>query len=368
MKLTKESSTQKIISLIILWGLFLEYAFKFLAEFYIEGASAFWILLYKFAIYGLVLLVVFPKNNLVRYNKILYLFIVCYVFVAIFTGKNIVPVFIAALLIKYSFDIFCCREKEIGKILIVIFFVNAVLVLFQFIGIDEIFYAHQAYSYHPNSEYSFLQSADILILQQWRPSGLFPSTIYLTLFTVIFYSYIALTSVKINKVVYIASGFVFPFFGSTSALFLVCLAFFFYFLNRKMLYFAVGGLFSGVFLYFAFPASFQLNYGNGHLLASFASRFDVMQGNSFFMTHWVIGLILLFGLFLYLFYKLFSKSLLVNYKKTYYNLSVLFLLVVPQIIHSNIADSRYGLLCGMLLVYYCRHNFTQYSPSRITQI
>lgn len=349
----------KSISLTLLLLVFFEYTFGALvAQSNLHDSTLLIRLVYREMVYGLILLFIFYKyrDRLHLYNKILALFVVLYSFVGLFVEASVnhfILIFPSLILMHYAFFEFTYNQNRISTTLNSIFILTAIFIIMQFLGIHEVVYFHQNFTQDLSSAASFLQTSGYLPNQQHRPHGIFPNTIYLTLFVILYYGHLVLVQNK-RKSMYIFSGLVFPLIGSTTVVLLLLASLFAWKINRQILYFLVSSLFSMMFLYFLFPLFFEMNFNFETFLISFNVRTDMNRANSFFTSSLGASLMFLAVLCVYLIYTLVSKFMGVKRGAISYNLFLLFILVAPLVVHPILLDTRYGLLCGMVASFFVR--------------
>jgi hypothetical protein len=349
----------QLISFLIISLVFFEYTFGTLVEkSNLQEVTLLIRLLYREIVYGIILLFIFSKykDKLFSYNKVLAIFATFYLVTGFFVEASVnhlVLVIPSLILMHYAFFEFKYHQSRISTTLNVVFILNAIMIIMQFLGVSEMVYYHQNFTEDLSSLASFLQTSGYLPNHQHRPHGIFPNSIYLTLFVILYYGHLILSQNN-RKIIYIISGLIFPLIGSTTIVLLLSASLFFMRINKKILYLLVPSLVTFMLIYSIFPLFFDMNYNFETFLVSLDVRIDTSKQNSFFTSNLAVSMTFLGVLFIYLVYAFFTKF--INSKNSFisYNLFLLFILLLPLAIHPIFLDARYGFLCGMVASFFTR--------------
>jgi hypothetical protein len=174
--------------------------------------------------------------------------------------------------------IFSNKYKNTFKnIIIIIFFINAFLIIGQLLGINEWFYKFQDYANDTDptiGEFNFGESMDTAFgyLPQIRPSGIFPSPTYISFYCIFFWYYILMNTNFNNKFIFFFFGFILMLLGSTLALFLLILSIFLINYKKEIKIFLLGGIVGALFYIYSFPSTFTYNFNFEEFIASFLVR------------------------------------------------------------------------------------------------
>lgn len=168
-------------------------------------------------------------------------------------------------------------KNTFRNIIILIFLINAFLIIGQLLGIDEWFYKFQNYANDTDptiGEFSFGNSIDTAFgyLPQIRPSGIFPSPTYISFFCIFFWYYILMNTNFNNKFIFFFFGFILMLLGSTLALFLLLLSVFLVNYKKEIKVFLLGGIIGTLFYIYFFPSTFIYNFNFEEFIASFLVR------------------------------------------------------------------------------------------------
>jgi len=252
------------------------------------------------------------------------------------------------------------KERVLLLLTLVVFF-NFIILGLQLLGVNEIFYKMQ--NYYPN--FSGLQYVDLFIdndgltwapLSQFRPSGIFPSTIYLTFFQFFLVSYFFSGTRYAGRFFYFLLSLFFALSGSSASMLLVIGVYLFGGDRRISRWFIYGYVISLILYYIMLPSYFfEYNYSYEGALLSISSRFilvSAMTDNGFanlfnIYISFVMGFILL--LFLYT-----GSSVLLLYagsldlRRTIF---ICMLVIGPLIIHPSVTIPFYWFFVGCVFGY-----------------
>ncbi|MCE9619640.1 MAG: hypothetical protein K8R92_07000 [Planctomycetes bacterium] len=259
----------------------------------------------------------------------------------------------AALMFAYGYGCVARADRFLNRSLRMLLLLNAVLILLQVLGVDSLLYRFQFYSPDWTSYNSFLDGETRLVpVHQSRPPGIFPSTIYLSIFECLVFGQLATSRSYGGKTVKFLTGVAFALTGSTTSSMLFVLSLFFPSRKGPFRYFQGGFLLGLLFVYLFLYPIFLENYSLDIKLSRFGDRLFDEGGHSTltdnFGTFAIVSLflvVLLFGLGRYL--KMRGKFSLFG--------TLIFLIVgiTPLLIHAILEDVRYwfivGTACGQFI-------------------
>lgn len=178
----------------------------------------------------------------------------------------------------YFIFLFASNYKAVfRKVAIICFLINAIFIICQLIGVDEIFYNLQDYSNDAEAtlgEFSFASAIDSQFgyLPQIRPSGFFPAPTYISNFCIFFWYYVVMDKDYQNKLLFFLFGFVLMLLGSTLAVFLLLISIFLIGFKKGILTFLFGGVCGLLFYLYYFPLTFIYNFNVEEFVDSFLVR------------------------------------------------------------------------------------------------
>lgn len=263
-----------------------------------------------------------------------------------------------AVFLAYGYSSMLKSKNSLNQILVIFFVINAFLIVVQTLGINSWFYSYQFYSPNWTRINPWLSNADGYIpLHQMRASGVFPSTIYLSLFQcLIFSQLISSTHFSVRSVRFLI-GFIFALIGSTVSVMLFLFTLLFVFSKRSILYFHLGFILC-IFLLFAFsPELYGLNYDLDGKLARFYTRFIDVEGNSVFTSN-LINFVMMISILSF-----FLGSCFVVLRKRIsfdlLNIVIFFIVTItPMMFHYILGDIRYWYIVGGSLAHLMMTTFT----------
>ncbi len=167
-------------------------------------------------------------------------------------------------------------ETDYRKVMIWLLVVNTIIVVIQFLGVWEVSYQFINYGNYglpiPVTDEKFGAS---FFLPQFRPSGIFPSTTYVSAYAVLLYSTVVASPSHKGRVTSLCTGMFFALLGSTVGLFLALCSVPLMFGQRALRY-LVGGYVISMVLYATYiPLQFAYNFNADEVLLGFASRLDL---------------------------------------------------------------------------------------------
>ncbi|TAL61109.1 MAG: hypothetical protein EPN84_08540 [Legionella sp.] len=344
--LLKESGLQNILFIYIpIILLFFQYQINWL---YPESDSSI-----RIAYYGMLfitgLLFVLKRIN----TKLVVAILLQALLLACIEIGSIVHIVMAALFLMYGYCIVLASNSSLNKILKLLFFVNAIVMLCQLLGIDENFYAYQFYSTNTSNFISFLngETTGHVNAHQGRMPGIFPSTISLSVFQFLIFEQLVASKIYGNKVIYFFTGFIFAITGSTVSLMLFVFSFLFLFKKRKLIYFQLGFIVSLLVLFCFFYAIFEYNYSVEAKLSRIQTRFISEGGNSLLTSNYINFIAIVFSMLSWIvarkiFNRFRAQSNILNI--------ILFLLMTisPLIIHPLQRDIHYWFIVGCSVAHY----------------
>jgi hypothetical protein len=355
----------KSLHLLIVLLIFFENVFQFTVyTFYDNGFGILCSYFYKFIMCCLTLLLISArKYQIFKVDVSLLITALILIFTGIITGIeygseiNFLKLIYSMVIMWYSFYSFKYNEINVVFALRVVFILNMIFVALQFLGAGEYVYYHQQYSYSSNNAAVWMQNtSELLPLQQLRPSGLFTSTIYLTLFALIFFGHTVFSLCKKNKTGYYLIGFAMPFMGSSASIILIIISLIALFHNKKMLYYFLGSLSSIAFIYYYYFPFFNYNFNMRVTLTSIVGR---ITANSFIAQNSIISIVVILLLI-----SIAVNAMFKHYKYTSFVIILSPLVLMPLFLHPIIFDPKYSFLLGMLSAYYCKYKINTNQMSR----
>jgi hypothetical protein len=196
--------------------------------------------------------------------------------------------------------------------------------------------------YYISESISIFDSNDWFPLFQIRPSGIFPSTIYLSFFLSLAVAYVLnLKATKYNNLIYIFIALSLVVSGSTFGL-LMCLLIIIFNFNIILSFYI---LLSTIIYCFFIPDYFlNYNYNLEDLFSSIQTRITPNSDGSF--NSLISKNLLFFGTFLFL------LMVFLYFKKLHKNFILIIniiIILIPLIIHDFIFSIAYSFFCGYLL-------------------
>jgi hypothetical protein len=260
---------------------------------------------------------------------------------------NGVPKALASTLIfAYGYCVVIRADRSFSRVLIALFLLNSAVVLCQVLGLGSWFYRFQTYSENWQTYISFLTGEKGTIpVHQQRVSGIFPSTIYLSLFQILIFGQLTSSLISWNKNLKFVAGVIFSLIGSTVSLMLFLFSFPFLLRKRSLWYFQFGFLFGALLLATFLPDLFALNYDWADRFTRVNTRFVDSGGHSvltaslgnFLVVLAMLGCLLLIPL------------MIARYRKRVDFIAVAAFLIVcvsPMIVHDIVDDIRFWFVVG----------------------
>lgn len=262
---------------------------------------------------------------------------------------------LAALMFAYGYCVVVKAEESLNRVLRVMLVANTIIILCQLVGVDAVFYKFQFYDKYSSNEIfsSFLtgEGGGYVPPSQARPSGMFPSTIYLSVFECLIFGQLIASKTYGRKAMKFLTGFTFALTGSVASTMLFLFSLLFLSRRKQLVYFQCGFLLGLMFLFIAlFPIYIQ-NYTPENMLVHFGTRLvdpgehSVLTAN--ILSFGVVVLlicILILGIGFYL-----KKRGMFSF---FGMLIFLIVCVAPVLIHAILEDIRYwfiiGVACGQL--------------------
>jgi hypothetical protein len=263
---------------------------------------------------------------------------------------NPVKAMAAMLMFGYGYCTIIKAEKPLNQILRILFIVNTIVIIFQLIGVDSIFYKFQFYS---EARTEFTKFIDLLngednyvYMHQSRPSGIFPSTIYLSVFHFLIFGQLIASESYGHKAMKFLTGIAFALVGSTTTAIFFLFSLIVLFRKKQLIYFQYGFLSGMVFLYtFLYSIYFQ-NY----TLAGRLSRVDTRLVNTETASSLFTGNFEIFALISVSFVSFILVMGFYFRKHGQFSiLAVLLFLMMcigPLVLHPIIEDIRYWFIVG----------------------
>lgn len=244
------------------------------------------------------------------------------------------------------------KERALILLTLLMFF-NLALIGLQIVGINEIFYVQQ--NYYDNvgnipfrNLFTYTKSIEFLPLTQLRPSGIFPSTIFLSYFQFFLALYYFTGDRCMGKFFYFFLSLLFVLTGSTASMLLAIFIYLFgedRLVSRRFLYSYIISL---IIYYLLLPSYFfDYNYSLQDLFLSINSRYFLES---------TTGAAGLSGWFLLFLSFLIGIALIADfYIKAHVFRSLAFagmLLVSPIIVHNAAGSPFYWFYAGSVIGYY----------------
>lgn len=242
----------------------------------------------------------------------------------------------------YFIFLFASNYKDVfNKIAIACFLINAIFIICQLVGVNEIFYSLQDYSNEAEAtlgEFSFGSAMDsqFSYLPQIRPSGFFPAPTYISNFCIFFWYYVVMDKDYQNKLLFFLFGFVLMLLGSTLAVFLLLISIFLIGYKKGILIFLFGGVCGLLFYLYYFPLTFIYNFNIEEFVESFLIRIisnDINQ-ESMLVSNPLLFFVILIVLFTIPFFLQRAGSLSVLFKAA-------IVVVLPVMIHDAFSSIQF---------------------------
>jgi len=250
---------------------------------------------------SILLITSFKKNNL-EILSITLIFSVLYY--GLFKGIFAALIFIVAYINYKNYYINNLKSTYI------LIYINFLLLLMQFIGIDEAVYLHTNYANDSAPNIMYTNENFTLYLPQVRPSGIFPAPTFISFFLIftivnsIYFRY------NINRYTLLLIGAMLSIAGSTMGLLIFCLyCILALFYVRKFIYVLVGYITTMLIYYIFLPETFAINFSFDDIYSSTLDRDlseSIITNNFLFLV--LIAFILIS--FIVLNYKIIKKNLL----------------------------------------------------------
>lgn len=295
------------------------------------------------------ILLLLLKTN--KFFALLYLFLSIPLF--LFGLINILKFFSFFFIFYISYQLVINYSSNIKKILVIIFFLNAIFILIEINGlIPQLAYYQIYYTSLPYENSLFVENAWFPLFQI-RPSGLFHSTIYMSL-EVIFIMAILMHPVK-NNFLIVTITFVAVFSGSTAIFLsiLILIASTIKVNGSKVIFkFFILILFWLLIYYFVYPSFFSYNYNYLNYIGSFSTRFDIDSTSSSFTANKNLFLALSFFMLLTSMLYLIANKYTFNTRYIYITILLIIMLTIHNFIFTLKFYMNIGLLIGFVNVYY----------------
>ncbi len=242
----------------------------------------------------------------------------------------------------YFIFLFANNYKTVfKKVAIICFLINAVFIICQLFGVNEIFYYLQDYSNGAEAtlgEFSFASAMDsqFSYLPQIRPSGFFPAPTYISNFCIFFWYYVVMDKDYNNKFLFFLFGFILMLLGSTLAVFLLLISIFLIGYKKGILIFLFGGVCGLLFYLYYFPLTFIYNFNVEEFIESFLIRIisnDINQ-ESMLVSNPLLFFAILIVLFTIPFFLQRAGSLSVLFKAA-------IVVVLPVMIHDAFSSIQF---------------------------
>ncbi len=174
-------------------------------------------------------------------------------------------------------------ERHYLRVMYWILIVNIVVAAIQFLGVWEAAYN---FAYYPNDAYPIPVTDESFgvpaFVPQFRPSGIFPSTTFVSAYSVLLFTTVLITPSHGSRFASLASGLFLALLGSSVGLFLAGCAALLMWPRRSLRYVTVAyALAMAAYLRYL-PSQFAYNFSVADILNSFALRFDLsdLRGES----------------------------------------------------------------------------------------
>jgi len=241
-------------------------------------------------------------------------------------------------------------KERVLMLLTLLMFFNLALIGLQIVGINEIFYVQQ--NYYDNvgnipfrNLFTYTKSIEFLPLTQLRPSGIFPSTIYLSYFQFFLALYYFTGDRCMGRFFYFFLSLLFVLTGSTASMLLAIFIYLFgedRLVSRRFLYTYIISL---ILYYVLLPSYFfHYNYSLQDLFLSISSRYFLesttgaggLSGSFLLLLSLLIGIVLIADF--YIKAQVFRSLAFVSV-----------LLVSPIIVHNAAASPFYWFYVGSVI-------------------
>ena len=337
----------------------LENIFQFYIYSQIPGEAKFFNLAYKMLIISIALATLAYQKYYLKIDReiviVLYFYALISIILIIISKFEyigyIISILYSSIILLFTYFLFKYKLIQAGNALTLFFTINGLWLLSQVFGLSEFLYFFQNYVQVVGDEkfdfVLFLQTdnKDIVPAQQFRPSGLFTNTIYLSLFLITYFGYLIFNKSNSTYHRYLFAGFIIPFSGSTMVIVYGIVSFLSLFYNKKMVWFIFGFLFSLFILYYYFPVFFDTNFNFENTLSSIKIRMDinVAHKNSFFAENLIFSSISLVLILMF-----FIRTLISNKSQFLAYFLLVFIALTPLILHPIFQYSGYTFLLGLL--------------------
>jgi len=265
---------------------------------------------------------------------------------------NPVHIAMSAWFLIYGYCLVMVSNESFNKILKFLFLLNAVVMICQLLGVNSIFYAYQNYSNNTTNFISFLdnETTGYVRAHQARMSGIFPSTISLSVFQFLIFGQLVASKAYGSKFGHFFVGLIFSMAGSTVSVMLFISSIIFVFQKYRLVYFQVGFLLGVFILFYFFNSIFEFNYTLETKLSRIDSRFFSDAGNSLFTSNFLGVVIIVCSMLAWVMRK-FLKQLW-DGENIFKLLLFLLMIVSPLLIHPLQDDIHYWLNVGVSLAQY----------------
>ena len=221
--------------------------------------------------YIAILLSVLIILNKAKFNKKDNLFILLIILIAILAHGPLKGI-LSFLIFLSAFVNF--REFKIANLYSIYFLlvINFFFVTMQFLGYDELFYAHVNYGNNRDFNQLLISENFHLYLPQVRPSGIFPAPTFISYFLIFIFSTFIYYEYIINKYYQLIAGSLMALVGSTMGLFVIILFLINYLNNKKLIMVIIGYLITMILYKYFNSYIFDYNFSYHDLMLSLANR------------------------------------------------------------------------------------------------
>jgi hypothetical protein len=265
----------------------------------------------------------------------------------------------SSIILFFSYFLFKYQPIPTGSALTLFFIINGLWLLSQVLGLSEFLYFFQNYVQVVGDEkfdfVLFLQTdnKDIVPAQQFRPSGLFTNTIYLSLFLITYLGFLIFSKSNSKIYRYLFAGFILPFSGSSLVFIYGVISFISIFYNKKMAWFLTGFIISFIVANYYFPVFIETNFNLENTLSSIRIRmdFELEHSNSFFSENIIFSFVTLVFVILF-----FLNTLIRNIHNFIFYFLIISLALLPLLVHPIFHYSGYAFLLGLLFAFISKNN------------
>lgn len=270
------------------------------------------------------------------------------VFTAIYLEYDII---LALFFLTAGYLILVKNKNSLDPSIGIFIYVNTLIMILQITGKFPAFNNYQFYypGVDPEQYVSLLkENIQFAPMNQWRPSGIFPSTIYLSMCQLFTLAYLQLRDTRVNNLRNCTLALMFVISGSTFTLVLTVLTLILSTNRKASNAFALFYAFWITIYILILPDYFiDRNYSLHDFIRSFIVRMYVSEGalTNAAIVHNLIEIIFICALFII--FSLFIKG--VKFRLT---LFVILLLLSPIVLHNVLGSMSYWFFCGIILYLY----------------